>query len=132
LTGGQRRRLRLENLAHLLHMNQEMVGFAAAQYQVEHIAIEQIPGSAGLHARTDLRARQDEALGHQHLDGFAHRGAADAEGLTPFRFIGQQGSGRKFAVEDARADILRYTLRCRLIRAPLSAARLMPFSVSLI
>ena len=43
----------------------------------------------------------------QHLDGLAHRGAADAVDVAPFGLVGQQIAGREIAAQNLGADILR-------------------------
>ena len=108
-TVGSRKRCSLgfEDLAHLLHMNQKMDGICCSAIPSEHIPVQQIPLRARLHPRPDLRPRQDEALGHQHLDRLTHSGAADAKGRAPFGLVGEERAGRKLTIEDARADILR-------------------------
>src|SRR5690606_23740634 len=65
-----------------------------------------VPSLARFYTAADLRARGQQALGHQHLDGLAHRRAADVEHLGPFRLVRQHGAGRIVAAHDAQADFV--------------------------
>ena len=81
--------------------------FAVGRRRVpaQHVAIEQVPAFPRLDPAADLGAGTEQALGHQHLDRFAHRRAADVEGFRPFRLVRQDGSGRIVAAHDPQADL---------------------------
>ena len=65
-----------------------------------------------------------QALGHQHLDGFAHGRTADVEGLRPFCLVGKDGSGRIVAAHDPQADLVGH--RGMHARSRRCATRLRP------
>ena len=105
-----RRRLGLENEAHLLDRGQEGPRVHRRAVPAQHVAIEEVPFLARLDARADLGAGDDQPLGGEHLDGLAHRGAADVVGLAPRRLVREQRARSVFALQDARADVLRHRL----------------------
>ena len=83
---------------------QEDLAVGRGRVPGQHVAIEQVPALLGLDPAADLGTRGKQAFGHQHLDGFAHRRAADVEGLGPFGFVGQDGPRRIVAAHDPEAD----------------------------
>src|SRR5207247_11158215 len=106
--GGKSRRFRLDHEADLLDIKCEALEVDRRAIPAEHIAIEQVPGSARFDARADLRARVYQSLGRQHLHRLAHRSAADLVDLAAFRLIGEKRARSIIAPDDALAEVMRH------------------------
>ena len=108
LARGERRRRRLDDLAHLVELQREARLGRGRAAPGEHIGVEQIPARAGSHAGADARARLDEALGREHLDRLAQGGAAHAELAAQLFLVGQCFAGRAAAADDAPAELVHH------------------------
>jgi hypothetical protein len=100
--GGQRGRMRLDHLAHLLQLQRERDRRRDTRVPVEQVGIEQVPCATRPHARADLRPRFDQPLRRQRAQRLAQHRAAHAEHLHQVRLARQQRFGRIVAAQDRR------------------------------
>src|SRR6478735_7812351 len=103
--GSQCSRFRLDDMPELLHRSEKVFAVRRRDVPAQHVSIEQIPVLLGLHPTSDLRSGGEQTLGHQHLDGLAHRRTADIEGFRPLRLVRQDRSWRIVAAYDPESDL---------------------------